>query len=1136
MADSAQWVKHIESFVDSSSSPSQQNANIDAIAALLKNDLITIEILVREMEMYLTTTDHIIRSRGILLLAELLTRLSSKPLDDTSVCSLIGFFTERLADWKALRGALVGCLALLMRKSNGMVTLNEAKAVAQCFLENVSVQSLGQHDRKLCFELLECLLRRYPDAVVSLGDHFLYGICEAIDNEQDPLCLLIIFHIIEVLGRLLPEPCGPLANLAADIFEVLGRYFPIHFTHPKAEEVDVKRNELSRALMLAFASTPFFEPFVIPLLLEKLSSSLPSSKVEALRYLSHCSMEYGADRMSTHYESLWAVLKNTIFNSAQPISSLELGQGSSFDCQENEIATEAFILLQKLVKQDSDVLSSLIVGDREIKLTINSIKTFESYADISSEHKQKLHAVGRIFSACAKASTVACNKMFESFFLCLMNTLGLSGLARDNHPKEDHEILGKLNYGALYLCFELLVGCRYLVVGLDELSLDAVYENEAWCCLLQNFWFSLTEFCFVILNSSGDEETRNVYICAGVKILQILATFPGSFLPISRSLYENILTRLMSIIKLNSHQTFLWKSSLKALVVIGSFVGKRNESEKAQSFMGIVVDDLSSWISSNDTSLALSFKLEAISEIGTIGMNFMLAIAQGLERAVFTKLSQILVHGRAILANSTIELLECLSNKVLPWIGKHGGLNNISYQIAINIWELFTKEIDLHIGPQKEALLRATMTSLKLAVANCSEECQSIIVDKAFNALSSCSFILLGESTSTIPTKLGVLKLGERDEWIISLFSSVVIALRPQTQIPNIKATIYVLKAALVHGHLPVAQALGSILNKLPLKANTVDNFAGVTLEEVIDVAFSTNDYSSDDSGLLRRCSGASHVSEINLAASNNRQDKLQQIHVICRLAWIGKGLIMRGHEKIKDVTMILLSCLLSSSDIGALSLNEGQLNSNNEQDILRFKTCAADAFQILMTDSEDCLNRRFHAVIRPLYKQRYFSTVMPILLSSMVKTEPSITRSMLHRAIAHIISNTPVTAILSEAKKLIPVILDGLSMLSEDITNKEMVYGILLVLSGILTDKNGQEAVVENAHLIISHLVRLVSYPHMMLVRETAILCLVAMSTLPHARIYPMRTQVLRAMSNALDDPKRPVRQEAVRCRRAWA
>ncbi|XP_073301996.1 MMS19 nucleotide excision repair protein homolog isoform X2 [Primulina huaijiensis] len=71
-------------------------ASVSAVATLLKNDMLTIEALVREMEMYLTTTDHIIRSRGILLLAEVLDKLTSKPLTDTSIHSLIGFFSERL--------------------------------------------------------------------------------------------------------------------------------------------------------------------------------------------------------------------------------------------------------------------------------------------------------------------------------------------------------------------------------------------------------------------------------------------------------------------------------------------------------------------------------------------------------------------------------------------------------------------------------------------------------------------------------------------------------------------------------------------------------------------------------------------------------------------------------------------------------------------------------------------------------------------------------------------------------------------------------------------------------------------------------------------------------------------------------
>lgn len=111
---------------------------MDAIVSFVKNDVVTISSLVREMEMYLTTTDSIIRARGILLLGEALKCLSSKPLDAATIHSMMSFFKERLADWRALRGALVGCLALVKRKSGGMVTSSDAKGVAESFFAKLA--------------------------------------------------------------------------------------------------------------------------------------------------------------------------------------------------------------------------------------------------------------------------------------------------------------------------------------------------------------------------------------------------------------------------------------------------------------------------------------------------------------------------------------------------------------------------------------------------------------------------------------------------------------------------------------------------------------------------------------------------------------------------------------------------------------------------------------------------------------------------------------------------------------------------------------------------------------------------------------------------------------------------------------
>lgn len=54
------------------------------------------------------------------------------------------------ADWRAVRGALVGCLALMKRKDvAGVVTDIDAQAMAKSMIQNVQVQALPLHERKV---------------------------------------------------------------------------------------------------------------------------------------------------------------------------------------------------------------------------------------------------------------------------------------------------------------------------------------------------------------------------------------------------------------------------------------------------------------------------------------------------------------------------------------------------------------------------------------------------------------------------------------------------------------------------------------------------------------------------------------------------------------------------------------------------------------------------------------------------------------------------------------------------------------------------------------------------------------------------------------------------------------------------
>lgn len=62
-------------------------------------------------------------------------------------------------------------------------------------------------------------------------DELLYWICQSIDEEKDPECLKLSFHVVEVVMKLFPDPSGFADQFASDLFEILSKYFPAYFTH-----------------------------------------------------------------------------------------------------------------------------------------------------------------------------------------------------------------------------------------------------------------------------------------------------------------------------------------------------------------------------------------------------------------------------------------------------------------------------------------------------------------------------------------------------------------------------------------------------------------------------------------------------------------------------------------------------------------------------------------------------------------------------------------------------------------------------------------------------------------------------------------------------------------------------------------
>ncbi|KAG2283877.1 hypothetical protein Bca52824_055097 [Brassica carinata] len=1106
--------EHLEAFVDVTRSPTHHAESLKAIATSLEKGVLSINQLVVEMDMYLTTTDDVVRARGILLLAEMLDYLKSKPLDNAVVHSLVGFFTAKLAEWRSVRGALSGCLALIKRKGvAGVVTAVDAEAVAKSMAQSIQVQSLALYDRKLCFELLECLLEQYPEAMINLGDLMVYATCEAIDGEKDPPCLMIAFHVVELLARLFPSPSGPVASEASDLFEFISCYFPLHYTHTKGDEASIPREDLSRGLSLAISSTPFFEPYAIPLLLEKLSSSLPVAKVDSLKCLKDCAVNYGVSRMKKHYKYLWPALKDALYASTKTDLSFGLESLTSPGFGMGEIHREAVNLLQRLVKQDISFLG-LVVEDIRVNMVFDTISRYSRYEEMLDTSKLEVLVVSQILSVSARSSVESCNIIFETFFSRLMNTLGIveKTSTGDLVHNEISTVSTRLYHGGLHLCIELLTTSKDLIPSSEECTSTPESAQQSWCSIVSRFSASLIEAFTSAVQSSNDDCSADAYL--GVKGLLAMGMFRGGSSPVSRSEFEKILTTLTSIITANSAKTVKWELALKALVCMGSFIDRYSESEKAMSYMAIVVENLVSLVRSSHCSLPHPMILEATSEVCSTRPTYVEKMVEGFEEAFCSSFSDFCVNGNFKSIENCSQLLECVTNKLLPRLTEIDGLEKSLVHFAISMWNQIESSVVFSYDFNGREFVEAAMKTMGEIVGVASVDSQNSIIQKAYNVISSSTLPAMESIPLTVAALEGLQRdLSTRDELILSLFASVIIGASPKASIPDVKSLVHLFLVSFLKGYIRAAQALGSMINKLGTGSGGTNISTDCSLEEACDIIF----HESDSSKTI--CGSETFLGKICLGFCGSLD---HQTRAITGLAWIGKGLLMRGDKRVNEIALVLMECLKSTNSSGN-ALHPSTMKH------------AADAFLTLMSDSEVCLNRKFHAVIRPLYKQRFFSITVPILESLIVNSQTPLSRTMLHVALAHVVSNVPVTVILDNTKKLLPVILEGLSVLSVDSVHKETLFSLLLVLSGTLTDIKGQQSVSDNAHRIIECLVKLTSYPHLMVVRETAIQCLATLLELPHGRIYPFRREVLQAVTKALDDPKRRVREEAIKCRQAW-
>lgn len=273
-------------------------------------------------------------------------------------------------------------------------------------------------------------------------------------------------------------------------------------------------------------------------------------------------------------------------------------------------------------------------------------------------------------------------------------------------------------------------------------------------------------------------------------------------------------------------------------------------------------------------------------------------------------------------------------------------------------------------------------------------------------------------------------------------------------------------------------------------------------------------------------------------------------------LAVVTQGLAMRGHRAADAVVSRVLSHLrqleMSQASGQQQPLTMASAKAANcagpppEQRASAAKVRAAAGFfrAVLAVDEGPAalaLNKRSHAVTRPLWQQRLYTKASSEVLAALQACahEPAAAphSAPLLLALAQLLRSAPAAVSAADLPRLLPWLLQSLDTLQhEPWADASLLEALLRQLSDFLASDAGRSAADEALAALVPALLGLAAFRGGQKVRSAALECLLRLTTLPYTSLHPYRRRVAKAGAAACDDPRRLVRLQAARVRQAWA
>jgi DNA repair/transcription protein MET18/MMS19 len=181
---------------------------------------------------------------------------------------------------------------------------------------------------------------------------------------------------------------------------------------------------------------------------------------------------------------------------------------------------------------------------------------------------------------------------------------------------------------------------------------------------------------------------------------------------------------------------------------------------------------------------------------------------------------------------------------------------------------------------------------------------------------------------------------------------------------------------------------------------------------------------------------------------------------------------------------------------------------------------------------ADDILTRENHCVVSGLYKQRLYHQTRPLLVEA-IHTASTSAKPAYLIALSGILRGLPYKVIEDSLHTLASPLLQSLELDGPE--DQDVKLDTLMILESILM--HDPTVIAQHSASLITRLLSATSAPaNKAGVRAKALQCLILVpKQLKPEAVIPYRRPVVKKLLESLDDAKRNVRAEAVRCRSAW-